>query len=127
MVEVPIIHLRSAVITERRDARVCTEKGPLGPHEWTLHAALMDREGAWISRAGVGVCGEPGRARKHLQYHHPPAGPRKASASYRSGCPAGQRARRGIVVVEGEKVAFELPLPVTGMMSGLPFGDASSR
>jgi adenine deaminase len=39
---------------------------------------------------------------------------------------AAQRVRElngGIVVVEGEKVVFELALPITGMMSGLPFAE----
>jgi adenine deaminase len=122
--EVPIIHLRSAVITERKDARVRTEKGLIVPDEGTLHAALIDREGAWISRALVSgfAANLDGLASTYNTTTHLLVLGRRPQAIAR----AAQRVRElegGIVVVEGEKVAFELALPITGMMSGLPFGD----
>jgi adenine deaminase len=122
--EVPIIHLRSAVITERKDARVRTEKGLIVPDEGTLHAALIDREGAWISRALVSgfAANLDGLASTYNTTTHLLVLGRRPQAIAR----AAQRVRvldGGIVVVEGEKIAFELALPVTGMMSGLPFGD----
>ena len=122
--EVPIIHLRSAVITERKDTRVRTEKGLIVPDEGTLHAALIDREGAWISRALVSgfAANLDGLASTYNTTTHLLVLGRRPQAIAR----AAQRVRvldGGIVVVEGEKIVFELALPVTGMMSGLPFGD----
>jgi adenine deaminase len=123
-VEEPIIHLRSAVITERKDARVRTDEGLIVPDEGTLHAALIDREGAWISRALVSgfAANLDGLASTYNTTTHLLVLGRRPQAIAR----AAQRVRElegGIVVVEGEKVAFELALPITGMMSGLPFGD----
>src|SRR5918995_160678 len=122
--EVPIIHLRSAVITERKDARVRTENGLVAAagESGELHAALIDREGAWISRALVSgfAANLDGLASTYNTTTHLLVLGRRPQSIAR----AAQRVRElngGIVVVEGEKVAFELALPVTGMMSGLPF------
>jgi adenine deaminase len=122
--EVPIIHLRSAVITERKDARVRTENGLIAAdgESGELHAALIDREGAWISRALVSgfAANLDGLASTYNTTTHLLVLGRRPQSIAR----AAQRVRElngGIVVVEGEKVAFELALPVTGMMSGLPF------
>jgi adenine deaminase len=119
-VELPTIHLRSAVITERKDARVRSENGKRGE----LHAALIDREGAWISRALVSgfAANLDGLASTYNTTTHLLVIGRRPESIAR----AAQRVREldgGIVVVEGEKVAFELALPVTGMMSGLPFAE----
>jgi adenine deaminase len=122
--EVPVIHLRSAVITERKDARVRSEDDLVVPDEGALHAALIDREGAWISRAFVS-----GFAPKldgfastyNTTTHLLVLGKRPKSIAR-----AALRVRElegGIVVVEGDKVTFETALPVTGMMSGLPFAE----
>ena len=106
-VELPIIHLRSAVITERKDARVRTEKGKSGE----LHAALIDREGAWISRAGVGFAANlDGLASTYNTTTHLLVLGRRPESIAR----AAQRVREldgGIVVVEGEKVASSSPSP----------------
>jgi adenine deaminase len=125
-VEVPIIHLRSAVITERKDARVRTENGLVaaGGESGELHAALIDREGAWISRALVSgfAANLDGLASTYNTTTHLLVIGRRPQSIAR----AAQRVRElngGIVVVEGEKVAFELALPITGMMSGLPFAE----
>jgi adenine deaminase len=122
--EVPVIHLRSAVITERKDARVRTEKGLIVPDEGTLHAALIDREGAWISRALVSgfAANLDGLASTYNTTTHLLVLGRRPESIAR----AARRVREldgGLVVVEGEKVAFELALPITGMMSGLPFAE----
>ncbi len=122
--EVPVIHLRSAVITERKDARVRSENDLVVPDEGALHAALIDREGAWISRAFVS-----GFAPKldgfastyNTTTHLLVLGKRPKSIAR-----AALRVRElegGIVVVEGDKVTFETALPVAGMMSGLPFAE----
>jgi adenine deaminase len=121
--EVPVIHLRSAVITERKEARVHTENPLVIPDEGNLHAALIDREGAWISRALVSgfAANLDGLASTYNTTTHLLVLGRRPQSIAR----AARRVRelnRGIVVVEDDKVTFELALPVS-MMSGLPFDD----
>jgi adenine deaminase len=121
--EVPIIHLMSAVITERKDARVRSENGLIVPDEGNLHAALIDREGAWISRAlasGFAPNLDGPASTYNTTTHLLVLGRRPQSIAR-----AARRVRElnGGIVVEGEKVTFELALPVSGMMSGLPFDD----
>ena len=122
--EVPIIRLRSAVITERRDAQVRSENGLVVPDEGNLHAALIDREGAWISRALVSGFAPnlDGLASTYNTTTHLLVLGRRPQSIAR----AARRVREldgGIVILEGEKVTFELALPVSGMMSGLPFDE----
>jgi adenine deaminase len=122
--EVAVIHLRSAVITERKDARVRSENGLVVPDEGNLHAALIDREGAWISRALVSgfAANLDGLASTYNTTTHLLVLGRRPQSIAR----AARRVRElngGIVVVEDDKVTFELALPVSGMMSGLPFAD----
>ena len=124
--DVPVIHLRSAVITERMDARVRTENGLVAANRerGELHAALVDREGAWISRALVSgfAANLDGLASTYNTTTHLLVLGRRPRSIAR----AAQRVREldgGIVVVEDESVTFELALPVTGMMSDLPFAD----
>jgi adenine deaminase len=123
---VPVIHLRSAVITERKDARVRSDNGLVVPPEGALHAALIDREGAWISRALVSgfAANLDGLASTYNTTTHLLVLGRRPQSIAR----AARRVRElngGIVVVEDEKVTFELALPVSGMMSGLPFADVA--
>ena len=129
--ETPVIHLRSAVITERGDARVRAENASAAPQDGeggALHAALVDREGKWISRALVsgfaanldGLASTYNTTTQLLVLGRRP----------RSMARAARRVRElggGIVVVKGEEVVFELALPITGMMSGLPFAEVVER
>jgi adenine deaminase len=122
--EVPVMHLKSAVITERRDTRVRLEDGLVAPDKQggLLHAALIDREGAWISRALVsGFAADlEGLASTYNTTTHLLVLGRQPEAMARSA----QRVREldgGIVVVKGGEVIYELVLPITGMMSDLPF------
>jgi adenine deaminase len=122
--EVPVIHLRSAVITERKDVRVRPENDLVVPEEGNLHAALIDREGAWISRtlvSGFAPNLDGLASTYNTTTHLLVLGSRPQSIAR-----AARRVREldgGIVLVEGEKVAFEIALPVTGMMSALHFDD----
>jgi adenine deaminase len=114
--EVPTMHLKSAVITERRDRRVARENGGL------LHAALVDRGGDWVSRGLLsgfaanldGLASTYNTTTQLLALGRNP----------RSMALAAGRVRKlggGIVIVRDSDVVFELALPITGMMSGLPF------
>jgi len=122
--EVPVMHLKSAVITERRDTQVGVEDGLVAPdrQEGILHAALVDREGSWISRALVSGFAPnlEGLASTYNTTTHLLVLGRQPEAMAR----AAQRVKEldgGIVVTKGGEVVYELALPITGMMSDLPF------
>jgi adenine deaminase len=124
--EVPVMHLKSAVITERRDTRVRVEDGLVAPSEQggPLHAALVDREGKWISRALVsgfaanleGLASTYNTTTHLLVLGHRPEAMAQAALRVRE-------LDGGIVVLKGEEVVYELALPITGMMSGLTFAE----
>lgn len=128
--DVPVMHLKSAVISERGHARVAVENGAvaLDGHEGVLHAALVDREGAWISRALVsgfatdldGLASTYNTTTQLLVLGRRPES--MALASERVSELDG-----GIVIVKGEEVIYEIALPITGMMSDLPFAEAVER
>jgi adenine deaminase len=124
--EVPVIHLKSAVITERRDTRVRVEDGLVAPDEQRglLHAALVGREGTWISRALLSgfASNLEGLASTYNTTTHLLVLGRRPEAMAR----AARRVRQldgGIVVIKGGKVVCELALPITGMMSDLTFAE----
>jgi adenine deaminase len=126
--EVPTMHLRSAVITERRDRRISKEADAPDNNGDLLHAALVDREGMWVSRGLVsgfapnldGLASTYNTTTQLLVLGRNP----------RSMALAAGRVRKlggGIVVVRGGDVIFELALPITGMMSRLPFSGGVER
>ena len=124
--EAPVVHLRSAVISERRDVPVRVEDGLVVPDdkEGLLHAALVDRDGAWISRTLVsGFAADlDGLASTYNTTTHLLVLGRRPEAM----ALAAQRVREldgGIVVVKGGEVACEISLPITGMMSGRSFAE----
>ncbi|HEU4492582.1 MAG TPA: adenine deaminase C-terminal domain-containing protein [Rubrobacteraceae bacterium] len=122
--EVPTIHLTSAVISERRDVRVPVERDLVTPggHSDLLHAVLVDRGGAWISRSllsGLAAKLEGLASTYNTTTQLLILGRRPESMAL-----AARRVREldgGIVVVKGNEVMYELALPITGMMSDLPF------
>ncbi len=127
-IEVPVIHLKSAVISERRDARVRVEEGSVVLDGGTLHAALVDREGAWISRALVsgfaanldGLASTYNTTTQLLVLGRSPQAMARAAGRVKE-------LGGGIVIMRADTVAFELDLPITGMMSDLPFAEVARR
>jgi adenine deaminase len=120
------IHLESAVITSTRDVQVRMKDGrvDLEDKPGMLHAALVDREGAWISRALVsGFAGDlEGLASTYNTTTHLLVLGKRPEAMAQ----ASQRVREldgGVVIVRAGKIVYELPLPVAGMMSELPFAE----
>jgi adenine deaminase len=129
-VEVPVMHLKSAVITEHRVARVGTQGGlvTLNGHGGLLHAALLEREGGWISRGLVSgfAANVEGLASTYNTTTHLLVLGRRPEAMAR----AAWRVREldgGIVVVKGGEFVYELALPITGMMSDLQFAQVVER
>jgi adenine deaminase len=129
--EVPVLQLKTAVITGRRDVRVAAEKGliALRGHDDLLHAALVDREGAWISRALVSgfAANLEGLASTYNTTTELLVLGTELLVLGRSPHSMALAAERvtemggGIAVAAGGEVIFELALPITGMMSGLTF------
>lgn len=126
--EVPAIHLETAVITSRKDVTVQVKDGLLDPGPGLLHAALIEREGAWISRALVSGFADnlEGIASTYNTTTHLLVLGRRPEAMAQ----ASQRVREiggGIVVVQGGNIVYELTLPITGMMSELSFEEVARR
>ena len=122
--EVPVLHLKTAVISERRDTRVRAKDGrvALDGQRGLLHAALVDRGGDWISRALVsgfaddldGLASTYNTTTQTLVLGRNPRAMARAARRV-------EELGGGIALVKGEEVAYELALPITGMMSEQPF------
>lgn len=106
---VPVIRLVSAVIT-------ALDRRPLGPGD--LHAALLDRRGAWLTRAGLAgfAPGVDGLASTLTTDYQILAMGRKPEAMARA-INRVVALRGGVVLVEGGRIIFELRLPIGGIMS----------
>ena len=105
----PVMRLVSAVITR-------LEERALAPGD--LHAALFDREGRWVA-PGV-VAGFADRldglaATTTTDFNIVALG--RSPVSMARAVNHLKRRGGGIVVVDGDRVAFELPLPIGGIMS----------
>lgn len=117
--DAPTIELRSAVITSGRP--------PAGNGErpGVLHAALVDREGGWISRALLsgfaddldGLASTYNTTTQLLVLGRDPES--MALAARRV-----EELGGGIVIVRDGSVVYELALQITGMMSELSFAEA---
>lgn len=128
----PVIELVSAVITRLRWERLQEREGLVGlggAPEGLLYAALVDREGGWVSRALVaGFAGDAleGFASTYntttqlLVLGRDPRAMARAAARVRE-------MGGGIALVAGGEVVCEVPLPVCGMMSPGTFEEAVAR
>jgi adenine deaminase len=111
----PVIRLRSAVIT-------ALEERERGPED--LCAALLDRRGGWITTTALSgfAAGLDGLATTLSTDCHVVALGRSpaalARATNRLAAIGG-----GVVLVDGETVRFELPLPVGGLMAERPLAE----
>jgi adenine deaminase len=115
----PVIRLTSAVITRLEER---------APAEGDLFAALVDRAGRWVAPALVTGFGErvDGLASTITTDFNILALGRSPAAMAR----AVNRLldlRGGIVLVDGERVAFELPLPLGGVMTRRPLLEAAAQ
>src|SRR5436190_1555428 len=113
----PVIHLVSAVIS-RLDERA------LQPGD--LHAALFDRSGRWVAPGVVAGFAErvDGLAATTTTDFNILALGRNPAAMARA---VNHLKRRGggIVLVDGDRVAFELPLPIGGLMARGSLGEVA--
>jgi adenine deaminase len=115
----PVIRLVSAVITR-------LEERAAAPGD--LHAALVDRAGRWVAPAllaGFADRLDGLAATVSTDFNILTIGrSREAMARAVNRLLA---LRGGVVIVDGAEVAWELPLPVAGIMTRLPLADAARR
>src|SRR6266545_3941704 len=116
---VPVLRLVSAVITT-------LEERPLGAGD--LHAALLDRSGAWITTAALaGFAPElDGLAATLSTDYQILALGRRREAMARAVNRLLQL-KGGVVLVDRERIAFELPLPIGGVMAPEPLAELARR
>jgi adenine deaminase len=114
----PVLRLVSAVISRREDR-------PLAPGD--LHAALVDRAGRWVA-PGV-VAGFAGRldglaSTITTDFNILVLG--RAPAAMARAVNRLLDRRGGIVLVDGDEIAYEIPLPVGGIMGRRTFAEAAA-
>ncbi len=125
-IDLPVIDLKSAVITSPRDVTFEAEDGwiNLENQAGVLHAALLDRGGQWTSSALVSGFADnlEGLASTYNTTTHVLVLGRRPEAMAR----AAQRVKElggGIVIARDGRIIYELPLPIAGMMSELSFSE----
>ncbi|HET7875428.1 MAG TPA: adenine deaminase C-terminal domain-containing protein [Methylomirabilota bacterium] len=115
----PVIRLVSAVIT------ALEERAP-GPGDIT--AALLDRQGRWITTCALAGCAprlDGFAATLSTDYQILALG--RSPAALARAVNRVVQLRGGAVLVEGERVVFELALPLGGIMSPLPLPTLAER
>lgn len=125
---VPVIQFKSTVITKKKEIRLPAFNGyaDISGTNGLVYAALIDREGGWISRGLLenfcprleGMASTYNTTTQLLTIgNNPDAMAMAAARVYEMG--------GGIAISEGGKIMLEIPLPVTGMMTSDPnFGIA---
>jgi len=116
---VPVLRLVSAVIT-------ALEERPLGPGD--LHAALLDRRGAWITTAAVaGFAAEVDGLAATLSTDYQILALGRRREAMAGAVNRLLRLKGGVVLVDGGRVVFELPLPIGGVMASAPLAELARR
>jgi adenine deaminase len=114
---VPVIALRSAVIT-------ALEHRP--PADGDLHAVLLDRRGEWITTAAVaGFARDLDGLATTLSTDHQVLGLGRRTDALARAVNRVLARRGGTVLIEGDRIVFELHLPVAGIMSRLSLPEAA--
>lgn len=120
---VPVIYFTSNVITKRKDTILPSIGGfaDISAQQGLLYAVLIDRKGRWVSKAILdrfalnldGIASTYNTTTELLVIgRNPESMAIAAKKVYDMG--------GGIVVVDGNEVVLELPLPFTGMMTTDP-------
>jgi adenine deaminase len=116
---VPVIRLVSTVITT-------LEERPL--QEGDLHAAVLDRRGGWIAPgavAGFAAALDGLAVTTSTDFQILALGRRPESLA--RAVNRLLRLKGGLVLVDGDRVTFELPLPIGGIMSLRPLTELAER
>jgi adenine deaminase len=120
---VPAIYFKSNVITERKDTFLTSVNGyaDLSGHNGLLQAALIDRNGKWITRGILerfavnldGMASTYNTTSELLVIGKNPEAMAKAAARVHD-------LGGGIVIVDGSEIILEIPLQLAGMMTTDP-------
>ena len=115
----PAMRLVSTVIT-------ALEERPFAPGD--LHAALVDRRGAWITvTALAGFATEVDGLAATLSTDYQIVAVGRSREALARAVNRVVAVKGGIVLVEGERVIFELALPVGGLMSTRPLPELAAK
>ncbi|OGK76071.1 MAG: hypothetical protein A2X50_16320 [Candidatus Rokubacteria bacterium GWF2_70_14] len=115
----PAMRLVSTVIT-------ALEERPFAPGD--LHAALVDRRGAWITvTALAGFATEVDGLAATLSTDYQIVAVGRSREALARAVNRVVALKGGIVLVDGERVAFELRLPVGGLMSTRPLPELAAK
>lgn len=118
--EIPVIDFPLAVITKRQNLSLPSAKGfvDLSQHPELLYAALVDRDGRWVSHAVLKnfIPGIEGMASTYNTTTHLLVIGRSPSAMAKAAAEVYDM-QGGIAVVEDGKTVLRIPLPFTGMMT----------
>ena len=115
----PAMRLVSTVIT-------ALEERPFAPGD--LHAALVDRRGAWITvTALAGFATEVDGLAATLSTDYQIVAVGRSREALARAVNRVVAVKGGIVLVEGERVIFELRLPVGGLMSTRPLPELAAK
>lgn len=122
-VPVPVSYFKSNVITQRKDTELPSVNGyaDLSHHEGLVYAALIDRRGEWVSKAILerfavnldGMASTYNTTTELLAVGRNPESMKKAAIRV-------HEMGGGVVIVDGDEVVLEIPLPLTGMMTSDP-------
>ncbi|HYB42814.1 MAG TPA: adenine deaminase C-terminal domain-containing protein [Candidatus Methylomirabilis sp.] len=116
---VPVLRLVSAVITQ-------LDERPL--RRGDLHAALLDRRGEWITTAGLsGFAPELDGLATTLSTDCQILAAGRRPEAMAQAVNRLLEMKGGLVVVDGRRVAFELPLPLGGLMATGPLLEMARR
>jgi len=117
--EVPVIHFLSNVITKRKDMKLPAHNGhtDIQEEEGLVYAALIDRQGNWMTRGVMegfavhldGMASTYNTTTELLVTGRKPEAMAKAAARV-------HELGGGVVIVDGDSIVLEIPLPLTGMM-----------
>lgn len=117
---VPVIYSRTTVISKRQDIALPSVDGfaDLTGHEDLIFGALINREGKWVSRGILsnfasrvdGLASTFNTTTELLVLGRNPRSMARAAARV-------HELNGGIVLVDGDKIVLEIPLPLTGMMT----------
>lgn len=127
---VPVAYFRSNVITQRKDMNLPSVDGyaDLTNEEGLVQAALIDRNGRWVSKAILerfavnldGMASTYNTTTELLTVGTDPKAMAKAAKRvYEMG--------GGVAIVDGDDIVLEVPLPFTGMMTTNPSFDQAAE
>lgn len=116
---VPVIHFISNVITKQKDVKLPSVHGhtDISGEKGLVYAALISKKGDWITRGIMerfavdldGMASTYNTTTELLVVGRKPEAMAKAAARV-------HELGGGIVIVDGDSIVLEIPLPLTGMM-----------